>query len=95
MITDILLDWNHLTATMVIWVGVVTLVVGADFAPEIYREHKARHTMANITIKMIAARKAAEQEAGEKCIPFDPNATFQLGVYKIQPAPARRRHARV
>lgn len=91
MIADIFFDWNVLTATLVAWSAVVSLTLGIDFGPEVYREHKARRVMETVTLEKIAARRQAE-----KPITFDPDATFQLGVYKIEKSEtARRRHAKV
>jgi len=88
VIGDILLSWNELTVTIVAWLAVVSLALTADFGPEIYREHKARHFMANVTIQAIAERRAREAK-------MNPDETMQLGVFTIKPAPAKRRHARV
>ena len=91
MIADIVFDWNVLTATLVVWTACVSLAVAADFGPEVYRARKARRMMEKVALEMIAARRQAE-----KPITFDPDATFQLGVYKIEKSePARRRHAKV
>jgi hypothetical protein len=88
VIADILLTWNELTATMVVWLGLVSLAVGLDFGPDIYRENKARAVLAE------SVAKAYERRQAEKTVTFDPDATFQLGTFKIQPVPVRRRHAR-
>lgn len=89
MIADILLTWNELTATMVVWLGLVSIAVGVDFGPEIYRENKARAVLAE------SVAKAYERRQIEKPLTFDPDATFQLGVFKIEKTPVKRRHAKV
>lgn len=90
MIADILLTWNELTATMVVWLGLVSIAVGVDFGPEIYRENKARAVLAE------SVAKAYERRRAEKPLTFDPDVTFQLGVFKMEkPAVIKRRHAKV
>lgn len=86
MIADILFEWNVLTSTIVAWLACVSLALAADFGPEIYRERKAHSKLAE-GMARIAERKIATPS-------LDPDMTMQLGVFKIQPEPARRRHAR-
>lgn len=90
MISDILLSWNELTVTMAVWLTCVTTIVTVDFGPEIYREYKARHMLAKVTMELIAKRQEAERKAAEL---INPDAAVQLGAFQIQPRPARRRHA--
>lgn len=90
MIADILLTWNELTATVVVWLGLVSIAVGVDFGPEIYRENKARAVLAE------SVAKAYERRQAEKPITWGPDVTFQLGVFHIEkPAVVKRRHAKV
>jgi len=94
VIADIVFEWNVLTSTMVAWLVCVSLAVAADAGPEMvrdaYREKKARAQLMESVTKMAERRQIA------KPVTFDPDATFQLGVFKIQPEPAvRRRHAKV
>lgn len=87
MISDIVFSWNELTVTLMAWLAMVSLALGVDFGPEIYREKKARAQLTKSVAKL-AERKIAKPT-------FDPNQTFQLGAFKIQPETARRRHARI
>jgi hypothetical protein len=91
VIADILLTWNELTATIVVWLGLVSLAVGLDFGPDIYRENKARAVLAE------SVAKAYERRQAEKTVTFDPDATFQLGTFKMEKPPVhqRRRHAKL
>lgn len=90
MIADIVFDWNVLTATLVAWAAVVSLALGVDFGPDIYRERKARAVLTESVVRAHEIRRAA------KPITFDPDATFQLGVFKIEPQTVtKRRHAKV
>lgn len=91
MIVDILFSWNELTITMASWLGIVSLALVVDFAPDIYRERKARARLEEaVELLLIAKTEEAKMQA------FDPDQTFKLGVYKIEkPMPARRRHAKV
>lgn len=89
MIADIVLAWNELTITLLVWFACVSLAVAADVGPEYYRE-KARERKARAqleqSVQIIAAAKAFKVTNGE--------VTIELGAFKIQPEPARRRHAR-
>lgn len=91
MIVNILTEWNVLTATLVAWLATVSLTIGVDVAvdvvPDYYRKTRARAQLMKTFAKM------AEQRQAAKPITFNPDATMQLGVFKIQPAPVRRRHA--
>lgn len=88
MISDILLSWNELTATLVIWLGLVSLAVGVDFGPEIHRERKARAT--------IMEGLAKEQEALRIYREAKLKQIHGEDLFLIQPATVqKRRHARV
>jgi len=90
VIADIVFSWNELTVTLVAWLACVSLAVTADFAPEVYREKQARAQLMESVIMVAERRQVA------KPITFDPDATFQLGVFKIQPETVqKRRHAKV
>ena len=90
MIADIVFDWNALTTTLVAWALCVSLALAADFGPEVYREKKARAQLIETVARMAERRQVA------KPITFDPAATFQLGVFKIEKPPVtKRRHAKV
>lgn len=88
MIADIVFDWNVLTATLVAWAAVVSLTLGIDFGPEIYRERKARSTiMEGLAIEAENRRYHAAQ--------YTPNdETMSLFVIQ-QPPVTRRKHAKV
>lgn len=88
MIADILLSWNELTITLVAWFSVVSLTVGADFGPEIYRERKARAQL----VKSIAMVAAIKNKPNVAMVTGD--TEYQLGVFQIHPRPARRKHAK-
>lgn len=91
MIVDILTQWNLLTAVLSAWLGCVALTVGLDVAvdvvPTYYRQTRARAQLTKTFARLAEERQAA------KPIEFNPDATMQLGVFQIQPAPVRRRHA--
>jgi hypothetical protein len=90
VIEGILFDWNVLTTTLVVWMACVSLALAVDFGPDMYREKKARETLAESVIRMAEQRRNAEP------ITFDPDATIQLGVFKIQPETIKHgRHAKV
>jgi len=90
VIGDIVMDWNVLTTTMVIWASVVSLALGIDFGPDMYRERKARATI----------MEGLAKEAEERIQPFTPqfvphDETMPLFVIQRPDVPMRRKHARV
>lgn len=91
LLTVVFFTWNPLSITLVGWVSCVTVALAVEIGPGLYREEKARHTMANYTVQLIAARKAKELEANEKVVPFKPENLYVIK----KPEPVRRRHARV
>ena len=84
MIEGIVLEWNVLTVTMAAWAWCVCVAVAVDFGPEIYRENRARAQLAKSVALAYERRRAEERPM------FDPDKTFQLGVYKIQPQSVKR-----
>lgn len=88
MIEEVVFDWNVLTVTTTIWIGLVCLAVAADVVPDVYREEKARIDLAE------SAAWEHELRETQKPVVFDPEDTHQLGVYKIQKPPGTPPEAR-
>lgn len=88
MIADIVFDWNVLTATVVAWAAVLSLTLGIDFGPSIYRERKARATI----MEGLAVEAENRRYHSAQYIPHD--ETMALFIIQ-QPTTTRRKHAKV
>lgn len=91
MIADILLSWNELTATVVVWLAVMAIALGLDFGPEMYQHNK--------TVKQEAVLAYVPGE--EALVKYRDHvmqemATVPLFIIQTPKTPvSKRRHAKV
>lgn len=87
MITDILLSWNVLTATMIIWLGITSLAFAVDMGPEAYHDRKI--VQPKPCLLFDAEREAIAQYRTER------QELSPVYVIEKPVASTSRRHARV
>lgn len=84
MINDILLSWNVLTSTVVVWLGATALAFAADMGPEAY--HNRKIVQPKPTLLFDAERELIAQYRTQR---------QELPPVFVIDKPAHRRHARV